>query len=102
MNLHAEIHADSLDEAADLARIAQRCAIELGIVLPTDCRAASERSILIHTDAEALLEVNNVYCLLCHLTCFCPGTRVSLLIQAQDAFEPSRTWRKAGVRSASI
>jgi len=88
MNIHAEIYADSIDEAKDLARIAQRCAVELSIVLPCDCRGASERSIQIRTDAETVLKLNNVYCLLCHLACFCPGTRISLLIQAQDAFKP--------------
>jgi len=94
MKIHAEIHADSLQEARDLARIAQRCAVDLGLVLPVDCRGGSERSILIQSDAEALLELNSVYCLLCHLSCFCPGTRVSLLIQAQDAFRAKPATRR--------
>jgi len=91
MNIRAEIHADPIAEAKDLARIAQRCAVDLGIVLPCRSKYGPERYIQLITDAETVLELNNVYCLLCHLACFCPRTRVSLLILAQDAFEPART-----------
>jgi len=96
MILHAEIQTDLPKEAKNLASIAQRCAIDMGIVLSCHSQSGPSRCLRLIADAETVLESENLYRLLCQLACFCPDTRVSLLVRAAESFHPSPKAEKSG------
>jgi hypothetical protein len=95
-----EILAAPKDRAATLAEIATACARDVGQPLtvktsaspsptPRSTRTAPESVLTLHLPAALAATQNQVWCLACRLACFCPGARVSVLIQGESAFAPA-------------
>ncbi len=90
--LVCDIHAA---QAAPLAEIARALALDVGqpLVVQTHARAArisGESVLTLRLPAALASTQHQVWCLACRLACFCPGTRVSVLIESETAFHPTR------------
>lgn len=89
--LVCEIHAT---QAAPLAEIARALARDVGqplIVRPRSraARISGESVLTLHLPAALASTQHQVWCLACRLACFCPGTRVSVLIESETTFHPA-------------
>jgi len=94
--LRCEILAPERTVASDLAAIAQVCASDLGVILQTQKRIGPgnrpvKSTLILHLSVDSADPQNPVWCLACRLACFCPKTRVSVLVHSENAFiEPSQ------------
>lgn len=100
--IRCEILASRKSVASDLAAIVQVCAQDLGVALRTQKRIGSIRpknSVLtLHLPVEIAEAQSSIWCLACRLACFCPSTRVSILVRSEDAFgqpAPAQARRKS-------
>lgn len=86
-SLRCEIHAPG-SILADLTHIACFCAADVRLPIWTVPRAIprDESAITLHLPVEAAATQHPVWCLACRLACFCPQTRVSVLVRADTAF----------------
>lgn len=81
-------------QAAALAAIARALALDVGqpLVVRTRSHAVrvpGESVLTLHLPAALASTQHQVWCLACRLACFCPGTRVSVLIESETAFHPT-------------
>lgn len=94
-SLVCEIHAHRSAHAAALAEIAATCAQDVGLplsvkavrigVMPNVLRPG-ESVLTLHLPADLAAAQHPVWCLACRLACFCPQSRVSVLVQGAEAF----------------
>jgi len=88
--MKCQIATASSAHGAELKRIAQQCAVDLGRALDCEVSLAAEQSaepsLTLHMGADEAVAGDAGYCLACRLACFCPKARVSILISAVDAF----------------
>lgn len=90
-----EIHAHRSAQAAALAEIAVTCAQDVGLPLSVkslrigvqpETLRPGESVLTLHLPAELAAAQHPVWCLACRLACFCPQSRVSVLVQGAEAF----------------
>jgi hypothetical protein len=91
-----EIVALRSSHAAALAEVAHLCARDLGLDLKSkklrighrdSTLEANESVLTLHLPAALAASQHPVWCLACRLACFLPGSRISVLIQGDHAFE---------------
>lgn len=85
-----EIRAPAASIAADLGHIAAVCArdVDQPLRMRTLPRAPGEPTLTLRLPAALAATQHEVWCLACRLACFCPGTRVSVLVLGAD-FTPA-------------
>lgn len=85
-----EILAPDAVVATDLGHIADVCARETGQPLSVQVLpcATGESALTLRLPVELAATQHQVWCLACRLACFCPDTRVSVLILGEAAFRP--------------
>lgn len=75
---------------AGLAEIVGACARDLGQPVEVIAQRVSsiekEAVLTLHLSAKLATSQHQVWCLACRLACFCPDTRVSVLIHGQEIF----------------
>ncbi len=86
----------------DLAYIVELCAGEIGLSLEIVARdqRIAEPFVTLHASAEQAASQHPLWCLVCRLACFCPQTRVGVLVYAQDKFAQPAVPRTCDHRSA--
>lgn len=88
--LVCELRAPRHVLATGLLEIVTTCATDVGQPLEltaTPLSSTTKESILVlHLSAQLAGSQDRVWCLACRLACFCPATRVSVMIHAQGAF----------------
>jgi hypothetical protein len=92
-----EIVATSARRASALAAIVSACALDVGQPLtvsartrPPTARASSSGVLTLHLPAALAAAQHPVWCLACRLACFCPTTRVSVLVRCECEFSAPR------------
>lgn len=95
--IRCEIVTSTSAAAASLAEIAAKCAHTTGHVLvPVKLEAqrpVKQPLLTLLLPLELAGAQNEVWCLACRLACFCPDARISVLVQAAEAF-PKQKKRK--------
>jgi hypothetical protein len=96
--LACEIVAQDAARASALAAIAEACARDVGQRLTVKIaaapassgarRAATASLLTLHLPAALAAAQHPVWCLACRLACFCPETRVSVLVRCVAEFAP--------------
>ncbi len=112
--IECEIRARHAAHAAVLAEIAVTCARDLGQSLrPRTLRigksdlnanpaAAEDEAVLtLRLPAALAGSQHQIWCLACRLACFLPSARVSVLIEATEAFRPSPHSRSLKARRSA-
>jgi hypothetical protein len=88
-HLDCEIAAASNEAAAELQRIAQVCAKDVGVEMTFSRGPRRKRSMppvfTLKMSASLAASQHPVWCLACRLACFCPQARVSVLVQSLAA-----------------
>lgn len=80
-----------MGDAAALAQVAAVCARDVGQPLAVTTRvrrAIRESLVTLYLPAAIAATQRQIWCLACRLACFCPGTRVSVLVQGEFALAP--------------
>lgn len=96
-----EILAPDAVVATDLGHIVGVCARETGQPLSMQVLlcATGESTLTLRLPVELAATQHQVWCLACRLACFCPETRVGVLILGEAAFRPEPE-RRSRARSA--
>ncbi|HEU5080491.1 MAG TPA: hypothetical protein VFT72_14870 [Opitutaceae bacterium] len=93
--LHCDIVAPSLGAARVLGKIARACAKDVGVKLQVhaeaDLKSSAQKILTLEMSAEMAASQNPAWCLACRLACFCPDTRVSVLVRSEDSFSSTST-----------
>lgn len=87
-------------EVSALTKIVAQCAEDAGqpVSVTTQARqraaksrgSRSESVMTLVLPATLAASQHQVWCLACQLACFCPDTRVSVLVRGESAFAPER------------
>lgn len=100
-----EIIAPKRQLVAELCRIARTCARDRGQRLEVRAQCAPSKksrpapaTVTLHLSVELAAAQHPVWCLACQLACFCPSTRVSVLVHGESTFQSpaSNPLRAAG------
>lgn len=92
-------------EFSSLTKIVRVCARDSGIRIRigkavSPVPDAPQSAIMLHLPVELAAAQHPVWCLACRLACFCPQTRVSVLVRGEGAFSAPAQTRASRVRSA--
>jgi hypothetical protein len=91
--IRCEIRASRRSTAGDLSAIVHVCAEDLKIRVETQKTVGGVRAknsiLTLHVPVELADQQSQVWCLACRLACFCPNSRVSVLIHSEQAFGPA-------------
>jgi hypothetical protein len=89
--LLADISAPRLADARSIAKIVATCATDVGVAVQTTAHAPRKHvgaaNITLHLPAEFAADQHPAWCLACRLACFCPDTRVGVLVHSESAFQ---------------
>jgi hypothetical protein len=98
--IECDIIARKASHAAALAEIARACAFDLGqslrarSLLTGESIAGEQTAVLtLRLPAELAAAQHPVWCLACRLACFLPSARVSVLVEATEAFRQAAVQR---------
>lgn len=94
--LRCEISTSTSAQASTLAQIVSACARDVAQPVAVETRRArSARTavLTLHLPAALAATQHPVWCLACRLACFCPGARVSVLVECESAFTSPRARR---------